>query len=92
MLGFSGIFDVLLLIALGIGYLVIYFAKREEKELRFFGIVIGGVIIVLSLVYFLGNVWFQAKVFCPKMHYYKGMMQQRMMHPRMMPQAPAQKP
>lgn len=92
MFGLSGIFDVLLLIALGVGYLVIYFAKREEKELRFFGIVIGGVIIVLSLCYFVGNIWLQAKVFSPKMRYYKGMMQQRMMKPRMMPQAPAQKP
>ena len=92
MFGFSGIFDVLLLIALGVGYIVIYFAKREEKGLQFVGIVIGGVIIVLSLCYFVGNIWLQAKMYYPKMRCYKGMMQQRMMHPRMMPRAPAQKP
>ena len=90
MFGFSGIFDVLLLIALGVGYIVIYFAKREEKELRFVGIVIGWVIIVLSLCYFVGNIWLQAKL-CGRTHAFKGMMQKRMM-PQQMPMAPAQKP
>jgi len=83
---FSGLFELMVLIALGVGYLVIYFAKREEKELQFVGYIIGGVIIVLAGVQLISNIWFQAK-FCGRAHAFKGMMQKRMM-PQQMPMAP----
>lgn len=97
MLGFSGVFEALILIALGFGYIVLYLAKREEKGLQFVGYVIGGVIIVLAIIYLLCNIWAQASLCYPRLRYRKGIMQQRMiqprmMQPRMMPQAPAQKP
>lgn len=90
-MGFPGAFEALLLIALGIGYIVLYLAKREEKVLRFSGYIIGGIIIALAAVYLLGNILIQAQICYPRLRYRKGMMQQRMMQPRMMPQAPAQK-
>lgn len=31
-MGIIGVFDLLTLIALGMGYIVLYFAKREEKS------------------------------------------------------------
>lgn len=92
MLGFPGVGEALLLIALGVGFMVLYFAKREEKGLQFTGYVIGIGIIALALFYIVGNILLQAQICYPKMRYYKGMMQQRMMQPRTIPQAPAQRP
>jgi multisubunit Na+/H+ antiporter MnhB subunit len=78
MYGFPGVFEALLLISLGIGYFVLYFAKREEKLLQFVGYVAGCLIITLATIYLLGNLYLQAKMGCTKMQYYKGMMQQPM--------------
>lgn len=86
MFGFVKGGEALLLIALGIGYLVVYFAKREEKGLRFCGYVIGGAIITLTIIYLLGSILFQAKM-CRLKGYDRGLMQQRMM-----PEPPAQRP
>jgi uncharacterized membrane protein len=50
-----GVFDLLTLIALGIGYIVLYFAKREEKIWRFSGLLVGGMIIGLATFYLVIN-------------------------------------
>ncbi len=50
-MGMIGVFDLLTLIALGMGYIVLYFAKREEKIWRFSGLLAGGMIIGLATFY-----------------------------------------
>ncbi len=83
--------DVVLLIALGVGYLVIFFAKKEEKWLRAIGYIIGVIIIISATIYLLGNCWLQSR-FC-RMHrgrMFKHMMQQPpMMQPKTAPQTSA---
>lgn len=91
-MGFPGNFEALLLIALGMGYLVLYLAKREDKGLQFLGYIVGVIIITLSLIYLVGNTLIQTVYYPRVQHYYKGMMKQHMMPRPMMPQAPAQKP
>lgn len=95
MLLFSSINDALILIALCLGYMVLYFAKREEKGLKFIGYIIGCVVIALAAISLIFGAWIQTNICrCSKkeMRSHEGMMQQRMMHQRMMPQAPIQKP
>ena len=83
-MGFPGIFEALLLIALGLGYVVLYLAKREEKRLQFIGFIIGVLIIALSLIYLISSSLLQSV--CPFSRPYKSMMQQKMMPP--VPQRP----
>ena len=52
----------LFMIALALGYLVMYFANREEKDLRTLGFVIGIVIIVISSVSIIGKIVMRAKM------------------------------
>jgi len=52
---------ILLLICLGIGYLVIVFAKKEEKALRSLGYLLGFFIIAVSIVFILRNLWLYAR-------------------------------
>ena len=52
---FSGIIEILLLMALGIGYIIIYFAQREEKLMQFTGYILGGVIIILAAAHLFAN-------------------------------------
>ena len=85
---FFGLSDAILLVALGIGYVVLYLAKREEKALQFTGYLIGGVIIVLSLIYILGNLLVKREYQSNMLQAQKMMMQKRTMQPRQMPQAP----
>jgi len=47
--------DIVLLIALGIGYIVLYFAKREEKLFQIIGYFLGIMIIALSTFYIIIN-------------------------------------
>jgi hypothetical protein len=89
--GFTGIQEALLLIGLGMGYIVLYFAKREEKGLQLLGYAIGTVIIILTLIYLFDNILTKFNTVYPKMGYNKGMMQQHMMRPQMMPNAPSQR-
>jgi len=93
-MGFSGMFEALLLIALGFGYIVLYLAKREDKRLQFLGYFLGAVIITLSLTYLVINVLTQAFFLAPKTRYYnRSIIQPSKSMPRPMPQqAPAQKP
>lgn len=69
----------LLLIALGIGYIVLYLANREEKGLRAAGIIAGVLIMGLSAIMILGKLAMCAK-FCKMggkdMKYHKMMMQE----------------
>jgi lipid-A-disaccharide synthase-like uncharacterized protein len=44
---------ILLLIALGIGYLILIFAKREEKVMKVLGYGLGAFIIVISILFIL---------------------------------------
>ncbi len=54
---------ILLLICLGIGYLVIVFAKKEEKALKALGYTLGAFIIAISIFFILRNLW-QYSRFC----------------------------
>ena len=82
------IHDALLLIALGIGYLVFYFAKREEKIFRMTGYVIGLVIIFFTTFYMIINLLEQSQIFSPRIQTYRmqgyppAMMRQRTMMPQ----------
>ncbi|TRZ93516.1 hypothetical protein D4R78_08435 [bacterium] len=49
---------VVLLLALGLGYIVFYLANREEKGLKLIGISIGAFMIVFSILLILGNAIF----------------------------------
>jgi len=81
------ILDILQLMALGIGYLVIYFAEREEKILRLAGYFIGVVIVSFTTFYIVFDLLVQSRAFEPRIQRYPGtMMQHRMMPPSMMPQ------
>lgn len=46
----GGITDAVLLVALGLGYVVCYLAKREDKGMQVIGYLIGVFIIVLSAI------------------------------------------
>ena len=88
---FSGLADAILLVALGIGYVVLYLAKREEKGLQLTGYLIGGLIIILAAFYIVGNILFRAEyqrnmTRTQRLMMYKGTMQPRM--PKTIP-APA---
>ena len=48
---------ILLLISMGMGYLVLVFAKREEKVLKILGYLIGIFIIAVSIVFIVRNLW-----------------------------------
>ena len=52
----------LFMIALALGYLVMYFANREEKNLRTLGFVIGIAIIVISSGAIIGKIVMRAKM------------------------------
>lgn len=71
---FLGASKALLLIAMGIGYIVLYLAKREEKGLQFLGYIIGIVIVIL------GALFIVTSLTVPDMGR-PAMMQQRMMPP-----------
>lgn len=87
MIGFLGIPEALLLICLGIGYIVIYLAKREERQLQLVGYIIGSLIIGLSLIYQTANLWVQAKMCSSRMPYQKAMMMHHPMSQQPLPQA-----
>lgn len=90
----AGLNESLLLIALCMGYLVMYLAKREEKTLQFIGYIIGSVVIALAGICIIFSGWIQANIGYAKMRHHgprQEMMQQRMMRPQMMPDAPMRK-
>lgn len=63
---FSDIHKATLLIALGLGYIVCYLAKREDKFLKTLGYLIGTFVIALSALIILANIILDAR-FCSKM-------------------------
>ena len=58
MCNFGSTVELLSLLVLGIGYIVLYFAKREEKGLQLIGYAIGAGLIILSLIYLLNSLNF----------------------------------
>lgn len=85
MMPFSGMLDALMLVALAMGYVVLYLAKREDKALRTIGYIIGIFIIALSALLILVGLGFKARA-CGKMAGMSGMMPSR--HGMMMQGAP----
>ena len=70
--GGAGLSD--LLVALALGYIVLYFANREEKNLRSIGFAIGTVIIALAALFIVAKAYFKMtmkKGPCPIMLKYK---------------------
>lgn len=80
------IFDVLLLIALGIGYIVLYFARREEKTFQVSGYFIGTVIIALVAFYSIANLLIENRIAGSRDRFYRSMMQHKMMQQPPVPQ------
>lgn len=97
---FSGLTETLLYFSLGIGYIVLYLAKREEKALQLIGYVIGTGIIVLALISIIGNLFlgfeYNRAAFRHKAMMKEPMMQRHMMQPRPLqpsiPKTPERKP
>ncbi len=89
---FSGANEGLLLISLGIGYIAILSAKKEEKKLRILGYIIGGLIIALSAIALLRSIGMRCQAASMDNRYRSDMMQHRMMPPHIPPQqAPGQR-
>jgi hypothetical protein len=51
---------ILLLISLGMGYLIMVFARREKKAMRVTGFCLGTFIIAVSIVFILRYLWLYA--------------------------------
>ena len=67
-----GLSDAMLLIALGMGYFVLYFALKEQKKLRLIGLFVGAMIMGLAVGHILLNLCPYSPVRCPLMgKYYK---------------------
>ncbi len=86
----GGVTDAILLAALGLGYIVCYLAKREDKGMQAIGYLIGTFIIVLSAILIINNLLTAGSI-CRKIGA-MGMMapQHKMMRGQMMPAMPAQ--
>ena len=74
MAAFPRVIDMLFLIALGLSYIVLYFANREEKGLRLIGYFIGTLILGLTVAYMVGDFFMQTKFTNARFHYYRQMM------------------
>ena len=81
-----GAYAARLLIALGVGYAVLYLAKREEKGMRLLGLAIGTLIIVSVIANLFIALFLQSQLSGEKARYYNRMMMQQ---PRMAPKMPA---
>jgi hypothetical protein len=86
--GVIGVSDTLLLIAMGVGYAVLYLAKREEKGTRLIGYAISALIISSAIGYLFLNLLMQRRFYGPKARCYQKMMMQQ---PGMSPKMPAMK-
>jgi len=58
----GGTMEALLLVALGIGYMVLYLANREEKNLKAVGYFIGIFIIAVSGIIILNSLLWSVKI------------------------------
>jgi len=77
MRGFPGVFEALLLVALGVGYIVLYFAKREEGAMQIVGYIAGSAIMLLATIYLIGAVYLHSRMDASKMRIYKETLQQK---------------
>ena len=86
--------DAMLLIALGMGYFVLYFALKEQKKLRLIGIFVGALIMGLAIGYILVNMYPYSPFRYPmmKVKYHKGMKYRQMPRPKMQPWLPKEVP
>lgn len=84
MLAFPRVLDVVLLISLGISYIVLYFAKREEKGLRLIGYFIGTLILGLTVAYMVGDLIVQNRIVDARLRYHQKMLQSAPAMPRHM--------
>ena len=75
MAAFPRVLDMLFLIALGLSYIVLYFADREEKGLRLIGYFIGTLILGLTVAYMVGDFLMQTKLTDARLRYYRKMTQ-----------------
>lgn len=75
MSGLIRVMDLLFLLSLGMGYLVLYFAKREDKGLKLVGYFLGIFILVLTIVYMLGDLMWQNRLCNAKVKQYRQMIQ-----------------
>ena len=75
MAAFPRVIDMLFLIALGLSYIVLYFADREEKGLRLIGYFIGTLILGLTVAYMVGDSLMQTKLTDARLRYYRKMTQ-----------------
>lgn len=78
----SCVTELLFLFALGLGYIVLSLARKEEKVLRVIGYVIGGGIIALVLFYISVNFFSEVLYNRNMLRYHKAIMQRHMMQPR----------
>ncbi len=58
--------ELMLLLTLGLGYIVCYLANKAEKNLKALGYFIGTLIIALSGIMIIGNLFLGARI-CAKM-------------------------
>jgi len=72
--------------ALGLGYVVLYLAKREEKGMRLLGYAIGTLIIASVIANLFIDLFLQSQLCGEKALYHNRMMMQQ---PRMAPKMPA---
>jgi len=86
--------DILILIALGIGYIVLYFAKREEKAMQFLGYIIGCITILISTLFLTGILYSRSKVLYRDLQCRREMIMQEDMleHKKFMKRQPSQSP
>lgn len=81
-----------LLFALGVGYMVLHFAKKEQGVFKIIGLLIGGIMILLSIAIaiatiVLGTISYNKRGMSPMMPGRRSMMQQPQ---QQQPIAPAQ--
>ncbi len=89
---FCGGTEGTLLIALSLGYLVCYFANREEKTLRTVGLAIGVIVIAISSLFLIKNLALQAKMCAQKGQCEMMMPRHKMMMKNQMREMPQQQP
>jgi hypothetical protein len=85
---FTIMLEAALLVALGLGYIVIYLARREEKALKALGYTIGSVMIILSSIFIISSLVFGTQIY---RKIGRMMLQRRMMMQMPQPSMPNQK-
>ena len=85
MMGLPIVRDVALLFALGLGYMVLYFANKEQKGIRLIGYLVGSFILGLSIAYLVVGFLWQGECARQMMGYRQKMMPQQQQKPAPIP-------